>query len=210
MQFLTVTACFYSIHHDVFRSHEWQFGTQSLLDNLRIYHQTVYHIQAQIQDTVDCQESFRNGQSLVGRIIQGSLKPLSSGSNCRVHRIYHHETGQGSDTLTSHRISLISHGGRSDLALLEWFFYFFQMLQKTDIVGKLMCARCDACQNIDHSGIYFSGIGLAGYRIALFESHLFSDHRIDLIDGFLISVEQFQETCLCSGCSLGTQQFHSA
>ena len=32
---MTFTACYYSIQHEVFRSHEWQFGTQSLLDNLR-------------------------------------------------------------------------------------------------------------------------------------------------------------------------------
>ena len=33
---------------------------QTLLDNLRIYHQSVYHVQVQIQDTIDSQEALRN------------------------------------------------------------------------------------------------------------------------------------------------------
>ena len=42
--------------------------------------------------------------------------------------------GKGSNTLTSHRVSLISHSGRSNLGFLKWLLYFFQMLKKTDIV----------------------------------------------------------------------------
>ena len=40
---------------------------------------------------------------------------------------------------------------------------------------------------------HLTGIGLAGYGIALLEAHLGSDHGIDLVDGLLIPVEQFQE-----------------
>ena len=53
---------------------------QALLNDLRIYHQSVYYVQVQIQDTIDSQEAFRNGQTLVGRVIQGTLKPLGSGA----------------------------------------------------------------------------------------------------------------------------------
>ena len=84
------------------------------------------------------------------------------------------------------------------------------MLKQPDIVGEFVCTCSDACQYIDHSGIDFSGVGLAGYRIALFESHLLCNHRIDLVDGLLISVKQFQKACLCPGCSLGTEQFHAS
>ena len=76
MQFLTVSACFYCVHHDIFSRHERKLTSQTFLDHLRIYYQTIYHVQAQIQDTVDCQEAFRNGKSLVCGVIQRSLKPL--------------------------------------------------------------------------------------------------------------------------------------
>ena len=42
----------------------------------RIYRQAIYDIQAQIQNSVDCKEAFRNGKTLVCRIIQRTLKPL--------------------------------------------------------------------------------------------------------------------------------------
>ena len=57
-------------------------------------------------------------------------------------------------------------------------------------------------QHVCYSGIHLAGISLAGYRIALLESHLGCNHGIDLIDGLLISVEQFQERSLGSGGSL--------
>ena len=53
MQFLTVAACLDCIHHDILRSHKWQLCQKMFLDNLWIYYQTIYHVQVQIQDSVD-------------------------------------------------------------------------------------------------------------------------------------------------------------
>ena len=38
----------------------------------------------QILDTIDCKESFRNRQTLVGRIIKCTFKPLCCRSNGRI------------------------------------------------------------------------------------------------------------------------------
>ena len=66
-----------------------------------------------------------------------------------------------------------------------------------------MCGCRNTCQYVGYSGIHLTGIGLSGYGIALLEAHLGSDHGINLVDGLLIPVEQFQEGCLGSGGSLG-------
>ena len=134
MKLLTVSTCFYCVHHNVLSSHKWQLSHHVFLDNLRINHKAIYNIQAQIQDSVNCKEAFRYGKTLVGGVIQGSLKPLGSRGDGWIQGIYHHISGKGSNTLTSHRVSLISHSGRSDLGFLKWLLYFFQMLKKTDIV----------------------------------------------------------------------------
>ena len=73
-----------------------------------------------------------------------------------------------------------------------------------------MCTCCNTCKNIQNSGINLTGIGLSGNRIALPESHLLCDHRIDLVDGFLISVKKLQKACLCSCCSLGTKKLKAS
>ena len=61
-----------------------------LLDHLRVYYQTVHNIQAQIQDAVDGEEAFRNGETLVGRVVQGTLKPLGCGGDGRIQGIHHY------------------------------------------------------------------------------------------------------------------------
>ena len=69
-----------------------------------------------------------------------------------------------------------------------------------------MCTCRNACKHIQHSGIHFSGIGLAGYRIAGLESHLLGNHRVNLVDRLLIPVKEFQEACLCTCRSLTSQK----
>ena len=61
-----------------------------------------------------------------------------------------------------------------------------------------MGACGNARKNIQHSCINLSGIGLSGYRIAALKAHLFGNHRIDLINGLLVSVKQLQEAGLGS------------
>jgi len=115
MQFLTVSAGFYCIHHDVLGSHKRKFCHHVFLNNFRINNQSVYNVQAQIQNAVNCKESFRNAETFVCRVIQCSLKPLCSGSNCRIQCIYHYVSGQRCNTLASHRITLICHRRGTDL-----------------------------------------------------------------------------------------------
>ena len=80
---------------------------------------------------------------------------------------HHHITGQGCNSLAAHRVSLICHRRGADLILFKGLFHFFQVLQQTDIVGHLMCGLAAMpASTLQHSGIYFTGIGLSGYRIA--------------------------------------------
>ena len=202
MQFLTVSTSFYCIHHNILCCHERKFRHQTFFNYFRIYNQSVNDIQTQIQNTVNCEKTFRYTQALIRRVIQSTFKPLRSRSDRRIQCINHHVTGQRCDSFTSHWISLVCHCRRSDLCLFKRLFHFFQMLEKTDVIGEFVCTCCNSGKYIHNSCIHFTGIGLSGYRIACFKSHLLSNHWIDLINGLLISFKQFQETCLCTGCSL--------
>ena len=210
MKFLTVASCLNCIHHDVLSCHERKLCHHVFLDYFRIYYQSVYYVQTEVKNTVNRKESFRNAETLVCRIIQGSLKPLCCGSDRRIQCVNHHVSGKRSNTLTSHRISLVCHCGRSDLRFLERFLNFFEVLEKADVIGHLVCTCCNTCKNIQDSCVDFAGVGLSGNRIALLESHLLCDHRIDLINCFLISIKKFQEACLCSGCSLGSKKLETS
>ena len=63
-------------------------------------------------------------------------------------------------------------------------------------------------QDIQHPRIHFPGICLTGYRVTLLKAHLLRNHRINLVNRFLVSIKQFLKACLCPGRSLRTQQFH--
>ena len=76
----------------------------------------------------------------------------------------------------------------------------------TDIIGKFVRAGSDSGQHTQHPGIRLSGIGLPGYRIACRKSHLFRDHRIDPVNGLLLSVKQLQKACLSPCGPLAAQQ----
>ena len=209
MKFLSVTAILNGIHHDVFCSHEWQLAHETFSDDFRIYLQAICYIQAKIQNSVNCKESFCDGNSLICRVIQRSLKPLCSGCNSRIQSVNHDISGKRCDTLASHRISLIRHSRGTDLIFFKRLFYFLQVLQQANVVGHFVCGSSDACKNIHHSCIYFSGVGLTGYRIAFLEAHLSCNHRINLINGSMISVEQLQERGLCSGGTFGPKEFQT-
>ena len=90
MELLTVATVLYGIHHDVFRCHEGKLAAKALLNYLRVYHKSVYDVQAKIQNSVDGKEALGNGKSLVCGIIQGSLKPLGCGGNGRIQCIHHY------------------------------------------------------------------------------------------------------------------------
>ena len=210
MELLTVAARLDGIHHDVLRRHKGQLAPQSLLDYLRVNNQSVHHIQAEIKDSVDRQKSLGDRQSLVRGIVQRSLKPLRCGGDRRIQGIDHHISRQGSDSLAPHRVSLICHRRRTDLALLKRLLHLLQMLKQTDVVAHLMGGCGDSRQHIRHSCINLSGIGLSGYRETFLKSHLLSDHGIDLVNRLLIPVKQLQKRSLRSRCSLRSKELHGA
>ena len=65
------------------------------------------------------------------------------------------------------------------------------MLQQPDIIAHLVGACRDSRKYVQHSCIHLPGIGLTGYRITRLKSHLFCDHRIDLVNRLLIAVKKF-------------------
>ena len=190
VKFLTVAATLYRVHHDVLRSHKGQLPKHVLTDHLGIYHQAVSHIVIQIQNAVHCQESFRNADALIGRIVQCALEPLSSHSHGGVDRVGNDIPGQGSDALAAHGIALIRHSGRTDLAFLKRLFHFLQMLQQPDIVGELGGALGNAGKDVQHLAVQLPGISLARDGETLFISHLLGDLPIQFPALFVVALKQ--------------------
>ena len=109
VEFLSVAAQFDSVHHNILSRHEGKLGHQALLNDLGIDLEAVCDVETQIEHAVDREKAFRDGKSLVGGIVQGSLKPLGARSDRRIEHVDHHIAGKGADALAAHGISLVGH-----------------------------------------------------------------------------------------------------
>ncbi len=207
VKLLTVASCLHGVHHNILRRHERQFRHQPLLDYLRVYYQSVHHIQAQIENPVNRKEPFRYAEPFICRVVQRPLKPLGCRSYRRVQRINHHVSGQRRNPFAAHGIPFIRHSRRPNLGRLEGFLHLFQMLQKPDIVGELMGACRNPCKHIQCSRIHFTGIGLSRYRVTRLKPHLLRNHRIYLVNRLLISLEQLQKARLSTRSPFGSKKF---
>ena len=63
MKFLSVSALFNCVHHNIFGSHERKFSHNSLVNNLVINDKSVCNIEHDIEDCVNGKESFRPGEA---------------------------------------------------------------------------------------------------------------------------------------------------
>ncbi len=159
-------------------------------NNLRIDYKTIYNIQTQIQ----IPSIARKPSGTQRRLLAESSRVLSNHwvarGDGRIQGIYHYISGKRSYTPTSHGVSLICHSRRSDLGFLKWLFNLFQMLKKTNIVGHLVAHLLQYLQAHSHTRVFIP----CGNRfcpdtgIAFLKAHLRSDHRINLVNGLMISV----------------------
>ena len=108
------------------------------------YSKIGFQVHVKLQDSVGGEERLAYGDSLVGRVVKGSLEPLGGRRDCRIHGVGHYVICKRSHSLGTHRISLICHGGRAYLMLLKRFLHFLHVLKKSYIVGKFMGGLSDA------------------------------------------------------------------
>ena len=119
MELLPVSAPLHGVHHNIFTGHKRQFLQHVLLNHLGMDYQSRGHVGPDIQNGIHRQKGLGDTETLVGRVVQGSLKPLGAGHQHGIHHITHHIIGQGSNPFTPHGIPLICHGRRTDLVFLK-------------------------------------------------------------------------------------------
>ena len=114
------------------------------------------------QNRVDGQKGLRDDQPAVGAVVERSFQPLGGGGGGGAGLQAEDKAGQSANPLGAHRIAFVGHGRRADLLGLERFFELLAALQQPQIGGGFRRALGHARQGVEHLGVDFAGIGLAG------------------------------------------------
>ena len=202
MEFLAVAAVLHAFHDDVFGSHEREFGHDTLLDDLRVNHEAVRHVLGDDEHGIHSEECFRNGEALVGAIVEGAFEPLRRLSESGAVHLGHHETGQGADAFAAHRVTLVSHGAGADLGLFERFFDFLHALHEAHVGCELVEALSDRAEHLVHAVVPLTGVGLARNGEHALETGLGSHAAVEFHNLFFVAVEQVHEAGLRTGRAL--------
>ena len=177
-----------------------------LFNDLGVDHQVGGHVLIEVQNGVGGQESLRHGDALVGRVVQGALKPLQAGGHGRVEPVGDDVPGQGADALASHGIALVGHGGGADLVLLKGLLHLLKGLEDAQVVGELAGGLGHPGQRGEHIGVGLPGIGLAADGHALGKAHLLCHQAIQLAHLRLVPFEQLHKAGLGAGGALDSPQ----
>ncbi len=206
MQLLPVTAAFDGFHHHILGRHKGQLVHHPAMDNLLIHHHTGRHIAVNIEDGIHRQKGLRHRNALIGAIVQRALKPLGLGGQRRIERIHRDIPRQRTDALTAHGITLIRHGGGTDLALGKRLLYLLKGLQQPQVIGKLIGALGKAGKHTEEIRIHLAGVGLPGDRYTAGKAHILRDQLFHAVDLRLVPIEQLHKAGLCTGGTLGPKQ----
>ena len=208
MEGLTVPPPLHRIHEDVLRGHEGELLQHVLFNDLGVDHQVGGHVLIEVQNGIGGQESLRHGDALVGRVVQGALKPLQAGGHGRVEPVGDDVPGQGADALAAHGVALVGHGGGSHLVGLKGLLHFLHVAQQPQVGGKFMGRLGNPRQGGQNGRVHFAGIGLAGDGLNLVggKAHFPGNSPVQLPHLLLVPLKQLQEAGLGAGGALTAQK----
>jgi hypothetical protein len=121
------------------------------------------HVHDEFEHGVRREETFRQREATVRRIVERALQPLGRGRMRGVLRENDEEARQRADAFAAHGIALVSHRGGTDLFFAERFFQFVFVAQETQISRHLRRGLPDRGQRVQHASVLFAGVGLSAH-----------------------------------------------
>src|SRR4051794_23225566 len=106
--------------------------------------QTAHDILHQHEDSIGSQKALWYHEAAVGAVVERALEKLDTVCLIRVRLEAENEASERVYALTAHWISLVCHGRRADLVLLERLFDLPDRLQDAHVTRELGGARGNA------------------------------------------------------------------
>jgi len=204
--FLTITTLLDHGHDEVLSGHEGQLRVDAALNDLGVHNETRDNVEHGRQNNVSGQESRGDRNTANSTVIKSSLKPLNRGSGSGVLEKRLQVTRKRANTLTSHGVSLVSHGRRTNLGLLKGLLNLLEVSKQTDISSKLVSRDTKGSQGAQNVNVNLSRVGLASARVSVVKAQKLNNTGIKLLNLVVVAVEKGKEGALSTGGTLDTSK----
>jgi hypothetical protein len=116
------------------------------------------------------------------RVVESTLEPLDGCSHDGVLLDDHEVTGEGANTLGTHRVALVSHGGGSNLVLLERLLDLLEVGEKTDVGSDLVRGGTEGREGTEDVDVDLARVSLSSDGVSMLEAGELSDELVELLN----------------------------
>lgn len=199
---LAVTAGLDNGHDDVLGGHEGELLVDPAADNLGVDDETLGDVLHGREEDVGGEERLGEGDTAVGRVVEGTLEPLNRRGHERVLVDGEQVARKRAGTLRAHGVTLVGHGRRADLVLLEGLLDLLEVGEETDVGGHLVDGRAERGEGREDVGVNLARVGLASNGVGVGEAEELGDALVEGLDLLVVAVKELEERALGAGGAL--------
>jgi hypothetical protein len=206
-------------------THEWQFHLDAPLDHggvddetggdvveLRTEHSQklfslgIKYFTYQHGASISAEEALGKSDTPDGRVVERALEPLRSISLLSVTTKVPQLATKRAKTLAPHGVTLVGHGGRSDLVSLERLLDLLEHGKMSDVATNALSSATERAESVENVHIDLAGVGLGSADLGLVEAGLLGDELVELLDKSVVALEDGEERTLGTGRALDTTE----
>jgi hypothetical protein len=156
--------------------------------------------------SISAEEALRKSDTPDGRVIERALKPLGSVGLLGVATEVPQLAAKRAETLTPHGVTLVGHGGRTDLVGLERLLDLLEHGKVSDVATNALGSAAERAEGVQNVDIDLTGVSLGGADLGLVEAGLLGDELVELLDKSVVALEDGEERALGTGRALDTTE----
>jgi hypothetical protein len=171
-----------------------------LIDLSRIF------ITHQHDASISTKEALRKSDTPNGRVVERTLQPLRGIGLLSVATKVSQLTTKRAETLAPHGVTLVGHGGRTDLVSLERLLDLLEHGKVSDVTTNALSSATERAESVQNIDIDLAGVSLGSADLGLVEASLLGDELVELLDESVVALEDGEEGTLGTGRALDTTE----
>jgi len=139
-------------------------------------------------------------------VVERTLEPLRSVGLLGIATEVPQLTTKRAETLTPHGVTLVSHGGRTNLVSLERLLNLLEHGKMSNVATNALGSATERAKSVEDIDIDLAGVSLGSADLGLVEASLLGDELVELLDESVVALEDGKERTLGTGRTLDTTE----